>query len=463
MTNSLKPIIKAILLMGGRGDRFGSARPKQFHLLSGKPVYLYALETLRASLAFSKIIIVCPEGWKEAVSKETASFQDSIELVNGGSTRQHSCYLGLQQASPCDYVLIHDAVRPLLTDEIINKNISSVLQHKAVNTICPVSDTIVYLDPTKQFIQNIPNRSFCFQGQTPQTFAYSLIVNAHNHALQAKVFNASDDCQLVLGIGHPIHTVNGSEQNIKITNAIDLYIAEHLLRTYRPVRDIRPIRDIDLSDKFLGKVFVITGGTGGIGKEICRLLERYGATAIPISTTSHYKANLQSPREAKKVFHQIYKKYGLIDGLINSIGYLKKSHLADLSIEEIQKGIGINFSSVIYSCKFARIKPKGHIVNLASSAYFRGRRECTIYSGSKAAIVNFTQALAEEVPHLFINAVIPQRTNTSLRKKNFPLEDPSQLLSPEQVASSTLSVLLQDKDTGTVIEIKKWDVMDSNQ
>lgn len=456
MTNSLKPIIKAILVMGGRGDRFGSTRPKQFHLLSGKPVYLYALETLQASLAFSKIIIVCPEGWKEAVFKETASFQDSIQIVNGGSTRQHSCYLGLQQAFPCDYVLIHDAVRPLLTHEIINKNISSVLQHKAINTICPVSDTIVYLDPTKRFIQNIPNRSFCFQGQTPQTFAYSLIVNAHNRALKSKVFNASDDCQLVLGIGHPVHTVNGSEQNIKITNAIDLYIAEHLLRTNRP------IRDIDLSGKFLGKVFVITGGTGGIGKEICRLLERYGATAIPISTTSHYKANLQSAREAKKVFHQIYKKYGLIDGLINSIGYLKKSHLADLSIEEIQKGIGINFSSVIYSCKFARIKPRGHIVNLASSAYFRGRRECTIYSGSKAAIVNFTQALAEEVPNLFINAVIPQRTNTSLRKKNFPLEDPSQLLSPEQVASSTLSVLLQDKDTGTVIEIKKWDVMDSN-
>lgn len=449
MTNSSKPIIKAILVMGGKGHRFGSSTPKQFHLLSGKPVYLYALETLKASLAFSEIIIVCPEGWKEAVIKETDDFRDFIQIINGGSTRQRSCYLGLQQAYPCDYVLIHDAARPLLTHKIINEHIVSVLQHKAVNTICPVSDTIVHLDSSKQFIQNIPDRSFCFQGQTPQTFAYSLILNAHNHALQSKVLNASDDCQLVLGIGHPVYTVLGSEQNIKITNAVDLYIAEHLLRTYRP------IRDIDLTGKFLGKVFVITGGTGGIGKEICRMLERYGATAIPISTTSHYKANLQSPREAKKVFHQIYKKYGLIDGLINSIGYLKKSHLADLSIEEIQKGIGINFSSVIYSCKFAQIKPGGHIVNLASSAYFRGRRECTIYSGSKAAIVNFTQALAEEVPSLFINAVIPQRTNTSLRKKNFPTDDPSQLLSPEQVAFSTLSVLLQQEDTGTVIEIKK--------
>ena len=449
MTDSSKPIVKAILVMGGRGHRFGSSTPKQFHLLSGKPVYLYALETLRTSLAFSAIIIVCPEDWKEAVSKEIAKFQDSIQIVKGGSTRQHSTYLGLQQACPCDYVLIHDAARPLLTHEIINKNIASVLQHKAINTICPVSDTIVHLDPTMQCIQNIPNRAFCFQGQTPQTFAYSLIINAHNHALRSKVFNASDDCQLVLGIGHPVYTVNGSEKNIKITNTVDLYIAEHLLRAYRP------IRDIDLSGKFIGKVFVITGGTGGIGKEICKLLERYGATAIPISTTSHYKANLQSPQEARKVFHQIYKKYRLIDGLINSIGYLKKSHLADLSIKEIQKGIGVNFSSVIYSCKFAQIKPRGHIVNLASSAYFRGRRECTIYSGSKAAIVNFTQALAEEVPNLFINAVIPQRTNTSLRKKNFPMDDPSQLLSPEQVASSTLSVLLQEQDTGTVIEIKK--------
>lgn len=449
MTDSSTPIIKAILVMGGRGHRFGASIPKQFHLLSGKPIYLYALETLRASLAFSTIIIVCPKDWIDRVSKEIARFQDSIELVIGGATRQESCYLGLQRANPCDYVLIHDAVRPLLTHEIINKNIDSVLQHKAVNTICPVSDTIVHVSSATRFIQNIPNRSLCFQGQTPQTFAYPLILNAHNYALRSQVNNASDDCQLVLGIGHPIYTVNGSEQNIKITNAVDLYTAEHLLRTYRPITDTSP------PDKFLGKTFVITGGTGGIGKEICKLLQHYGATAIPISTTSYYKANLQSPREAKRIFHQIYKKYGLIDGLINSIGYLKKSELADLSVEEIQKGIAINFSSVIYSCKFAQIKSGGHIINLASSAYFRGRRECTIYSGSKAAIVNFTQALAEEVPDLFINAVIPQRTNTSLRKKNFPTDDPAHLLSPEQVASSTLKVLLQKKDTGIVIEIKK--------
>lgn len=449
MTDSSKPIIKAIFVMGGKGLRFGASTPKQFHLLSGKPVYLYALETLQASLAFCKIIIVCPKDWIGKVSEETASFGDSVQLVIGGSTRQQSCYLGLQEANPCDYILIHDAVRPLLTHEIINKNIDSVLQYKAVNTICPVSDTIVHLNQTTRFIQSIPNRSFCFQGQTPQTFAYPLIFNAHNHALQCNVNNASDDCQLVLGIGHPIYTVNGSEQNIKITNGIDLYIAEHLLRTYRP------ITDVDSPEKFFGKTFVITGGTGGIGKEICKLLQHYGATAIPISTTSQYKANLQSAKEAKRVFHQIYKKYGLIDGLINSIGYLKKSHLADLSVEEIQKGVAINFCSVIYSCKFAQIKTGGHIINLASSAYFRGRRECSIYSGSKAAIVNFTQALAEEIPDLFINAVIPQRTNTSLRKKNFPTDDPAGLLSPEQVASSTLKVLLQKKDTGTVIEIKK--------
>ena len=263
MTSSFKPIIKAILVMGGKGVRFGASVPKQFHLLSGKPIYLYPLETLYASLAFSTIIIVCPKDWINKVSKEIAIFGDSVQLIAGGSTRQQSCYLGLQQAEPCDYVLIHDAVRPLLTHEIIGENIDSVLQYKAVNTICPVSDTIVHLDPTTRFIQNIPNRSLCFQGQTPQTFAYPRILNAHNHALQSKVNNASDDCQLVLGIGHPIYTVNGSTQNIKITNAVDLYLAEHLLRT------LRPISEIDTPDKLFGKTFVITGGTGGIGKEIC--------------------------------------------------------------------------------------------------------------------------------------------------------------------------------------------------
>lgn len=250
--------------MGGRGRRFGASTPKQFQLLSGKPIYLHALETLRSSLVFSKIIIVYPQDWKEKIAKETAAFKDVVQLVTGGATRQQSCYLGLQQADSCDYILIHDAARPLLTQEIIKRNIDGVLQYKAVNTICPVSDTIIHLNPVTHCIQSIPNRSLCFRGQTPQTFAYPLILQAHTYALQYKIYNASDDCQLVLGMDHPIYTVHGSEQNIKITNAVDLYMAEYLLRAYRPISDIR------LSEKFLSKTFVVTGETGGIQKEICK-------------------------------------------------------------------------------------------------------------------------------------------------------------------------------------------------
>ncbi|MES2121827.1 MAG: SDR family oxidoreductase, partial [Chlamydiota bacterium] len=126
-----------------------------------------------------------------------------------------------------------------------------------------------------------------------------------------------------------------------------------------------------------------------------------------------------------------------------------------LSQEEIEQQIATNLSSVIYACKCVSLKPGSHIINIASSSYSRGKKNYALYSSAKAAVVNFTQALAEERPDLKINAAVPQRTATKMRRENFPDEDPASLLPPDAVAREILELLMHPTLTGAIVEIRK--------
>ena len=151
----------------------------------------------------------------------------------------------------------------------------------------------------------------------------------------------------------------------------------------------------------------------------------------------------------------LFKKLGPIDGLINCVGYLSLKPFHALSSEEIDHLIQTNLHALLYSCRAAHIKPGGHIINLSSSSFSRGRKSYTLYSSAKAAIVNFTQGLAEERPDLHINTIVPQRTATPMRQANFPDEKPSSLLSPLEVAKEILSLLKQKGTTAALLEVRK--------
>ena len=196
--------ISAILLAGGEGKRFGE--PKLERKLGEKKIYEHALETIEKSSLFDEIILV-----KDALS---------------GKTRQESSYKGLLACNNPDYVLIHDAARPLVTIEILKRNVDAVIKYRAVNTTILTHDTINYVE--NGMVSTIPNRRKCHRGQTPQTFAYDLILEAHK---RTKRVDAPDDCSLVLDLGHPIHVVRGSERNLKITTPIDLAFAKGLIYT----------------------------------------------------------------------------------------------------------------------------------------------------------------------------------------------------------------------------------------
>jgi 2-C-methyl-D-erythritol 4-phosphate cytidylyltransferase len=214
--------IGAILLMAGVGTRFGASLPKQFLRLGGKQVYKYALQTFLESGYFDEILLVCHPDWVEAVSKDV-----SVRVLAGGKTRQESSYLGLLGfETPPDIVVIHDAVRPFVTSEILKTNIEKAQLYGAVDTCIPSADTLVFsLDRKK--IASIPNRAELFRGQTPQTFRYDWILEAHE---KASAVNASDDCQLIIDQGREVQIALGSERNIKITTEFDLAVAESLLK-----------------------------------------------------------------------------------------------------------------------------------------------------------------------------------------------------------------------------------------
>lgn len=426
--------------MGGTGVRFGSEIPKQFHRLAGKKVYLYTLEAFVQSGLFEEILLVCPANWMEEVRRDITPYPFSITLVAGGKTRQESSLNGLLACGDStQIVVIHDAVRPFVSEQILRDNVAGAIQHRAVDTCIPSADTLVFA-PQKDAIAGIPNRSEYLRGQTPQSFAYPLILEAH---LKAGIQSSSDDCSLVLKLGHPVHIVQGSEENMKITSSLDLYIAEQMLRLRTTT--VMP------STSLAGKRIAVTGGTGGIGRELCRLLEQEGAIPIALSRSSEYAVDLTCFHSAQQAFEKI----GPLDGLVNSIGLLKNKELDHLSPEEIDLLVHTNLTGVIYSCKCARLNKGAHIVNIASSSYARGRKNTAVYASAKAAVVNFTQGLAEEKPDLFINALVPQRTHTSMRVDNFPDEDPATLLAPEDVAKEILSLLKQSTVTGAIIEVRK--------
>lgn len=442
----------ALILMAGTGERFGSELPKQFHRLSGKKIYLHTLETFLASHLFEKIILVCPKDWIDQVRVDLNAYPAApIELIVGGTTRQESSFKGLLACNPnTQIVVIHDAVRPFVSVDILKNNVKAAHQFGAVDTCIPSADTLVFA-PDQKTIAQIPQRSNYFRGQTPQSFHYSVIFQAHKKALETGILGSSDDCSLVLAAGHAVHVVLGNEENMKITSELDLILAEQILRLKK-----KQSAFFTGDGSLKNKRFVVTGGTGGIGRALCEQLKSEGAHPIVLArSAAQYCADLRCYNSAKLTFDQILADQGPIDGLINCVGFLQVKKFQELLKEEIDQLINANLTSVIYSCKCAHLKEKAHIVNIASSSYTKGRKDFAIYASTKSAVVNFTQGLAEEREDLLINAVIPQRTRTAMRSRNFPAEDPETLLEPKDVAKEIIALLKQSDVTGTLLEVRK--------
>lgn len=430
--------IGAILLMAGEGRRLGGETPKQFLMLAGKRVYLHTVEVFKKLGIFDEIILVCPPDWLAVVEQET-----DLIAIPGGSTRQESSRAGLRAFSKKpDIVVIHDGVRPFVSEQILLENVEGALRWGAVDTCIPSADTLVYA-PDGEQIETIPKRASLLRGQTPQSFRYELIVRAHEEAAKNGL-QATDDCRLVLTLGLPVGIVRGEEFNLKITTELDLFLAEQVFRLRKTGM---PFAKTSLA----GKRYAVVGGNGGIGQAICQQLEREGAKAVVLSRSSALRVDLREPASIEEAFERL----GEIDGLINCAGRLIVKPLANMSLKEIEEVLAVNLQGLILCCRHARVKAGGHIVNFASSSFSRGRSESGVYSSAKAGVVNFTQALAEERSDLRVWVVVPQRTRTAMRQEHFPQENPNSLLEPQVVAARVVELLQDPDQSGLIVEIRK--------
>ena len=228
----------ALIVAAGSGSRMGNAdKPKQFLPIYGKPLMIHTIEAFEVHDEIDAIVVVTNEAYIDQVKVWCKQYDlGKIKaVVAGGDSRQISVHNGLQAVKELskdpknDIVLIHDAARPLISQRIITDNIRVCEKYDAVDTVIKASDTIVR-SVNEESISDIPARNELYQGQTPQSFKLSLILDAHEYVKTHAVNNVTDDCKLVLSLGKEVRLVEGSKQNFKITTFDDLMMLKALLK-----------------------------------------------------------------------------------------------------------------------------------------------------------------------------------------------------------------------------------------
>lgn len=216
--------ICAIITAGGTSSRFGTDKNKLLVTINGKEIIKYTIDAFIAS-NIEEIIICANTAIINDLSKIFKDYKN-VKIIEGGNSRQASVYNGLKVIQNCDYVLIHDGARPMISPEIIQKTIEKVIEKKAVSAMTKTIDTIKQVDEKGKIIKTI-ERSKLYNTQTPQAFEYNLIKFAHEK-LQNK--NFTDDAGMIEYLGKDVYMVEGDYRNIKITTKSDLALAEIYLK-----------------------------------------------------------------------------------------------------------------------------------------------------------------------------------------------------------------------------------------
>ncbi|MFQ6744976.1 MAG: 2-C-methyl-D-erythritol 4-phosphate cytidylyltransferase [Alphaproteobacteria bacterium] len=441
----------AIILASGTGTRYQSELPKQFAKVAGKTVLEHTLTVFEKSNHIDEIIVVITPQYRhlgeEILLKN--NFSKVSKLLNGGETRKDSSYIGVHSITDPDAnVLIHDCARPFVTDQIISDCIAALKHHDAIDVAISATDTII--ETENDIITNIPNRAKLMCGQTPQGFKLSLIKKAHEIAKDTSGF--TDDCGLILKYGlSDVYVVKGDHDNIKITYPSDIFLADKLFQTKHSA--ISTPKDLGA---LKNKVIVLFGGTSGIGEHMTKLANSYGAKTYVASRRNG--TDITSYPTIEKYLNDIYAKEKHIDYVVNSAGVLRIGKLTDRKIDDILEEININYIGSINVAKAAipyLLKSNGGLLFFTSSSYTRGRSLYSTYSSAKAAIVNLTQALAEELDgKVRVNAINPERTATPMRLNAFGYEHPDTLLSAEKAAYISLQTLIATL-SGQVIDVRR--------
>lgn len=227
----MKPICTAVIVAAGKGKRMGTDISKQFLPLCGKEILAHTVETFENAENIRDIVLVTGEDSLQDVKDmaEEYGWNKVVSIVAGGKERQDSVWNGLQAVSKdTEIVLIHDGVRPFVTEEILDLSIETALEMGGCVAGVPAKDTIKVCNGENIAIDT-PDRSTLWQIQTPQTFQKERIMKAYETA-KMDDFVGTDDASLAEHSGYPVKVIMGSYRNIKITTKEDLLIGEAFLK-----------------------------------------------------------------------------------------------------------------------------------------------------------------------------------------------------------------------------------------
>jgi 2-C-methyl-D-erythritol 4-phosphate cytidylyltransferase len=231
--------VAVIIPAGGKGRRIGGRVPKQFLSILGKPVLSHTIACFEGIREVREIILVVSRAHfrRTTLLVKNGKFRKVTAIVEGGRERQDSVRHGLNACSEdAEIVLVHDAVRPLVSPEIIRRVITASIRFGAAVVGARVRDTIKIESTSRTgfYAKTLP-RKLLWGVQTPQGFRIELLKRAHRSA-EKSGFLGTDDASLVERLGIPVRIVQGNPENLKITAPFDLLLAEILLSSRRTPR-----------------------------------------------------------------------------------------------------------------------------------------------------------------------------------------------------------------------------------
>lgn len=227
----MKSQVCTLIPAAGKGHRMGHSVKKPYLKLAQKPILAHTIQRFERNSAVDAIFVIVDEAdFQECHTTVLAPypFRKVQPLVVGGETRQESVQNGiLSLPADVDFVIVHDGVRPFVTDKTIFACLEAAKEHSAAVAAVPVKDTIKVANKDG-FVLETPMREQLWAVQTPQVFRKPLLLEAHQIAQQRQL-TATDDAALVEQLGFPVKLVHGSYENLKITTQVDLQIAEAIL------------------------------------------------------------------------------------------------------------------------------------------------------------------------------------------------------------------------------------------
>ncbi len=450
----------AVVLAGGSGSRVGHDVPKQLLKVAGRTIIEHSVTALHDCELVDEIVVVMAKDFVpelEALLRRP-EFPKVTRILPGGADRNASTRLALEALGEdeCN-VLFHDAVRPLLSERVIRDCVTALETFEAVDVAIPSADTIVRVDDDERVLE-IPDRSHLRRGQTPQGFRLSVIRRAYEIAAGDPTVRATDDCGVVLHClpEVPIHTVRGDEQNLKVTYPVDLFIADKLFQLSS--HSAPAATSTQHAEALAGTTMVVFGGSYGIGADIDRLATRAGCRVFSFArgTTGTHVERSQDVAEALARAHA---ETGRIDSVVLTAAVLDRGPLSQMDDASIERQLSVNYLAPVNVARLSQPylrETRGSLVFFTSSSYTRGRAGYSMYSSTKAAVVNLTQALADEwAPDgISVNVINPERTRTPMRLQAFGEEPDASLLRSEVVAATTLDVLVS-RLTGQVVDVRR--------